>query len=36
VDRPSPDEIRRAAKATVLGVALGVLLLFVERTRPPA
>jgi hypothetical protein len=36
VDRPSPQEIRRAGKALVLGIALGFLLLIVERTRPSA
>jgi hypothetical protein len=36
VERPSPDEIRRAGKALLLGVALGFLLLIVERTRPSA
>jgi hypothetical protein len=36
VDRPTPDEIRRAGKALILGVALGFLLLIVERARPSA
>jgi hypothetical protein len=36
VDRPSRDEIRRAGKALLLGVALGCLLLVLERTRSPA
>jgi hypothetical protein len=42
VDRPAPDEIRRAGKAVFLGVALGFLLLIAGRgrtgvrTRPPA
>jgi hypothetical protein len=33
VDRPSSDEIRRAGKALLLGVALGFLLLIVDRRR---
>jgi hypothetical protein len=34
VQRPSPDEIRRAGKALLLGVLLGlVLLLLVRRSR---
>ncbi|MEX2202497.1 MAG: hypothetical protein WD965_00240 [Actinomycetota bacterium] len=33
MDRPGPDEIRRAAKAAFLGIGLGFLLLIVERTR---
>jgi hypothetical protein len=34
VERPSPDEIRRAVKALLLGVAMGlVLLLFARRSR---
>jgi hypothetical protein len=42
VERPAPDEIRRAAKAVFLGVALGFLLLIAGRgrsrsaPRPPA
>jgi hypothetical protein len=35
VDRPGPDEIRRAVKATLMGIALGLLLLFVGRRRSP-
>jgi hypothetical protein len=35
VGQPSPEEIRRAAKALLLGVALGIaLLLFARRPRP--
>ncbi|MEX0743216.1 MAG: hypothetical protein WD248_02550 [Actinomycetota bacterium] len=33
MDRPSPDEVRRAGKALFLGIALGFVLLFVDRTR---
>jgi hypothetical protein len=36
VDRPGPDEIRRAGKALLLGVALGLLLLLGERRRTSA
>jgi hypothetical protein len=35
VDRPGPDEIRRAIKALSLGIALGFLLMIVDR-RPRA
>jgi len=31
VHRPSPDEVRRAAKALVLGLALGVVLVVLDR-----
>jgi hypothetical protein len=33
VDRPGPDEILRAGKATLLGVGLGIFLLLVGRRR---
>jgi hypothetical protein len=33
MERAGPDEIRRAAKAVFLGVALGFLLLIVGRGR---
>jgi hypothetical protein len=36
MDRPDPDEIRRAGKAILLGIALGLLLLLVGRRRPPS
>jgi hypothetical protein len=36
VERPGPDEIRRAATAVFLGVVLGFVLLILGRTRPPA
>jgi hypothetical protein len=36
VERPSPAEIRRAATALFLGIALGFVLLIVDRTRPQA
>jgi hypothetical protein len=31
VERPSPEELRRAVTALVLGVALGLLLLLLAR-----
>jgi len=33
MERPSSDEITRAAKATGLGAALGLLLLLLARRR---
>ncbi|MEX2406398.1 MAG: hypothetical protein WD834_03590 [Actinomycetota bacterium] len=33
MERPAPDEIRRAAKAVLLGIALGFVLLIVDRGR---
>jgi hypothetical protein len=33
VQRPAPDEVRRVAKAVLLGLALGVVLLAVARPR---
>jgi hypothetical protein len=33
VESPSADEVRRTVKATLLGVALGVLLLALSRAR---
>jgi hypothetical protein len=31
VERPSPDEVRRAVKALVLGLLLGTVLLLIAR-----
>jgi hypothetical protein len=33
VDRPSPEEVRRAGKAVLLGVALGLALLVMAGRR---
>jgi hypothetical protein len=33
VEPPSADEVRRAAKATLLGVTLGLVLLVLARER---
>jgi hypothetical protein len=34
MERRSADEVRRAGKATLLGVALGIVLLLVARRSP--
>jgi hypothetical protein len=34
MERPSADEVRRAGKATVLGLVLGIVLLLLARRSP--